>query len=71
MLVFPAFLVRPRTVLIRKHCQERWDQELEAHLEMLADDCIRAGETRGEAFRRARLAFGGVLRTKEAVLEWC
>ena len=41
------------------------DEELRAHVEMRADDLERAGLSRAEAERRARIEFGGHLRFKE------
>jgi predicted permease len=52
------FLRRPR--------DPRLDEELRAHLEMLADDFARSGMTVEEARRRARLHLGGIEQTKES-----
>jgi len=41
------------------------DAELRFHLETYADDLIRNGIPRDEAFRRAHLEFGGLERAKE------
>jgi predicted permease len=41
------------------------DAELRFHLESYADDLIRTGIPRDEAFRRARREFGGLERAKE------
>src|SRR5437868_168815 len=43
------------------------DEELNAHLELLADEKIRAGMAPGEARRRARIELGGETQVKEAV----
>src|SRR5262249_6520357 len=41
-------------------------EELDSHIRMLADDNIRRGVPRDEAFRRARLQFGSVESAKES-----
>jgi predicted permease len=41
------------------------DVELRFHIEVCADDLIRAGIPREEALRRARLEFGGIEKKKE------
>jgi putative ABC transport system permease protein len=43
------------------------DKELQFHVESRIDDLIAAGRTPDEARRQARLEFGGVMQTKEAV----
>src|SRR5262245_58070236 len=43
------------------------DAELRSHVELRADDLERAGLSRAEAERRARIEFGGQLRFKEEV----
>src|SRR5690348_17859199 len=48
----------------RRHEQELSD-ELQSHIEMQADDNIRAGMPRDEALRQARLKFGGIDAAKE------
>ncbi len=58
---------RLRSVFARRGSDATLDEELRAHLEMLADDYVRAGMSRAEASRRARLRLGGVEQTKEAV----
>jgi len=62
-----AFLSRARSLFRRRRLEAALDEELRAHLEMLADDYVRAGMTRDEARRRARLRLGGIEQTKEAV----
>lgn len=54
-------------VLLRRHTVEReLDAEFQFHVERQADVYERAGMSRQEAMRRARLAFGGIECTKEA-----
>jgi putative ABC transport system permease protein len=43
------------------------DKELRFHIDARVDDLIREGVAPDEARRRARLEFGGVMQTKEAV----
>lgn len=43
-----------------------FDDEVQAHLEMLVDENLRKGMTVEEARRAARRSFGGVTQTKEA-----
>ena len=41
-------------------------EELEAHIQLIAEENIRRGVPREEAYRRARLQFGSVESTKES-----
>ena len=54
-----------RSILHRSHLERDMDDELQFHLESYADDLIRTGIPRDEAFRRARREFGGLERAKE------
>jgi len=66
-----ALLIRLRERFIRDRLETRLDEEIQCHVEMLADDYVRSGLPREEALRRARLALGGIDPTKEAVRdEW-
>ena len=56
---------RLRAVLRRDAVERELDAELRFHLEREADKYVRAGVPRAEAERRARIALGGVERTKE------
>lgn len=49
----------------RSRMERQLDDELRFHIETHTDDLMRAGLTRKEATRQARLAFGGVDRAKE------
>ena len=52
--------------LVRRADSEReLTQELESHLQLHIDDCVRSGVTPAEARRQAVLALGGVAQTKE------
>ncbi len=53
--------------LRRPALERQLDAELQAHLDMLADDYVAGGLSAAEARRAARLRLGGVDQTKEAV----
>jgi macrolide transport system ATP-binding/permease protein len=60
-----AFLSRLRAPLIGE-CQDRdLALELDAHVQMLTDDNLRAGLAPEEARRQARLVLGGLESVKE------
>jgi predicted permease len=54
-----------RTLLRREGAELEMDAELRSHIEMHAEDLIRSGTPRDEAFRQACLSFGGLDRAKE------
>ena len=54
-----------RSVTRRSRVEAEMDDELRFHMEAYADDLVRSGLPRSEAFRRARLEFGGVEMQKE------
>src|SRR5512143_821003 len=56
---------RLRAVFRRDTIEQELDDELRFHLEHEAEKHVRAGVSRGEAMRRARIAFGGVDRIKD------
>lgn len=58
-----------RLLLRRDRVDAELDEEIRFHLDMEADKLRRAGLSPREARRRARLAFGGVERTKESCRE--
>src|SRR5208282_2037160 len=58
-----------RSTLHRSRMESEMDAELRFHLDAHAQDLIRAGASREEAFRRARLEFGAVERSKEECRE--
>jgi predicted permease len=62
-----AFLSRVRSLLRKRRIDAALDEELRAHVEMLAEDYVRGGMTPDEARRKARLRLGGIEQTKEAV----
>ena len=54
-----------RTFFRREGANREMDAELRSHIEMHAEDLMRAGVPRREAFRQAHLAFGGLESAKE------
>ena len=56
-----------RALFQRGRIESDMDLELENHLESLIGDLIRAGHSRAEASRRARIALGSVLAHKEGM----
>lgn len=56
---------RLRAIFHRANVERELDDELRFHLERETEKQLRAGVSRGEAARRARLEFGGVERMKE------
>ncbi len=55
-----------RSTFRRSRTESDMETELRFHIEAYTEDLIRAGVSRQEAFRRARLEFGGMDATKEA-----
>ena len=49
----------------RRHSEADLADEIESHIHHLAEEDIRRGLPPDEAFRRARIQFGGVEATKE------
>src|SRR5687768_2587270 len=60
-----AWLMRLLGVFGSTRAERELSAELESHLQLHADDNIRAGMSPQEARRRAALALGGIERTKE------
>ena len=54
-----------RSNLFRPSLESEMDSELRFHIEACAEDLIRKGIPREEAFRRAKIEFGAVERIKE------
>ncbi len=54
-----------RAILRRSRMESEMDAELRFHIEAFAEDLVRGGVPRQEAYRRARLEFGGIERAKE------
>ncbi|HEX6964647.1 MAG TPA: ABC transporter permease [Gemmatimonadaceae bacterium] len=57
---------RLRALFRRRDVERELDDELRFHIEREAEKYVAQGVSRDEAMRRARLAFGGVERIKEA-----
>ena len=55
------------TRIWRKRFEDALDDEVRFHLAVYAEDLMRAGVPPAEAARRARVHFGGVERTKDAI----
>ena len=58
-----------RSLFHREESDRDLDEELREHIRRYADDCERAGLSRPEAERRARIAFGSPEKVKERVRE--
>lgn len=58
---------RIQALLHRSRMENEMDAELRFHIEAYTEDLARSGLGRQEAARRARLEFGGLEQTKEAV----
>jgi putative ABC transport system permease protein len=58
-----------RNLFLRRRVESDLDQEVHSHLEMLADENVRAGLTAYEAARLARIELGGIEQVKEQVRE--
>src|SRR2546429_955128 len=54
-----------RAVARRSRTEREMDAELRFHIEAFAEDLVRNGVPREEAWRRARIEFGGLERVKE------
>lgn len=68
-----ALLTKARS-LLRNLCSLRGvendlDEEVHSHLQMLTDESVRAGMSRNEAERAARIELGGIEQVKEQVRE--
>lgn len=56
---------RVRALVGRRHIEREMDDEMRLHVELEAEELVRAGVAPDEARRRALVAFGGVERFKE------
>ena len=50
----------------RRNSDANFSDEIESHIQHMADDEVRRGIPREEALRRARLQFGGIDSAKES-----
>ena len=60
-----VLLSRVRALFGSARLDDELDAEMEAHLDLLADEYVRRGMTRDAARRAARLRFGGPVQLKE------
>ena len=67
--MFPDLLFRLRSLFRRTTVEAEMDDELRFHFDHEVEKSIRAGSSREEALRRARLAFGGLDQVKEECRE--
>jgi hypothetical protein len=58
-----------RNLFLSRRVEMELDQEVRSHLEMLANENIRAGMSPAEAQRAARIELGGIEQVKEQVRE--
>lgn len=65
MKAFERFASWVRRVTGRERFEDGLSDEIQAHIEMQADDLERRGASRAEALRQARLAFGSVERYRQ------
>jgi predicted permease len=65
-----ALAARFRSLFNRNRLDDELDDEVRFHLEMQAEDNVRAGMDPAEAHYSARRAFGGVEAMKEQYREW-
>ena len=69
MPVVPLIRSFVRNLFLPRSTESDLDQEIQSHLEMLADEYMQAGMTPEEARRAARIELGGTDRVKEQVRE--
>jgi putative ABC transport system permease protein len=58
-----------RNLLLSRHVEADLDEEVRSHIEMLAEENLRAGMPPDEAQRAARIELGGIEQVKEQVRE--
>ncbi|HKS67933.1 MAG TPA: permease prefix domain 1-containing protein [Candidatus Acidoferrales bacterium] len=58
-----------RSLLHREQFERDLDDEMQSHLESLANDLVRSGLTRKDALRRARIEFGCAEAYQDSVRE--
>ena len=61
---------RLRSLFLRNRLDGELDDEVRFHLEMQAEDNLRAGMSPAEARHAAMRSFGGVERMKQQYREW-
>ena len=65
MTLWSRFRFWLRAIMGRTRVESEMDAELRFHIEAFAEDLVRNGVPREEAWRRARIEFGGIERAKE------
>src|SRR5215469_15690542 len=60
-----AFLMRLRSLFVRRRLDEEFDDELQTHISLLTEENMRRGMTRDDARYAALRSFGGVTQVKE------
>src|SRR5215471_14391489 len=60
-----AFLMRLRSLFVRRRLDEEFDDELQTHISLVTEENMRRGMTRDDARYAALRSFGGVTRVKE------
>jgi putative ABC transport system permease protein len=63
--LFSDLYIRIRSLFRKARVEEELDDELRFHLEQKAEKLVRAGTSKEEALRHARLEFGGLDQVKE------
>ena len=58
-----------RNLFASRRVEADLDEEVRSHLEMLVDEKLRAGMTKAEALRAARIELGGIDQVKDQVQE--
>ena len=64
-----AWLARFRGTFAGRRADQELADEIESHIQLHADEYVRAGVSPAEARRRAIVALGGIESTKEAYRE--
>jgi putative ABC transport system permease protein len=60
-----TFVLRLLDVILRRSREQRMDDEMKAHLDLLTDEYVASGMSRNDAALAARKSFGGVDQIKE------
>jgi predicted permease len=69
MVSFLVIRSRIRGLFMRNHLNQRLDEELQTHIEMLVEEEVRRGASPEDARRLSRLRFGGLDQTRESVYD--
>src|SRR6266480_5209764 len=65
MTIWSRFRSCVLAILGRSRIEREMDAELRSHIDAFAEDLVRSGVPPDEAYRRARIEFGGIERAKE------